>query len=71
MGSEAMVDNTANDADDTAAAGATDNDASPRFMPSIEEAGGGKGDDNDTPTAFLLVRFIKKKNANCQANSDQ
>jgi hypothetical protein len=54
------VDNAANDADDAAAA-ANDNDqaALPRSMPSIEEANGGKGDDDDVPIALLLARFIQ------------
>ncbi len=53
-----MVDNADDNADD--AADATANyDALLRSMVSIKEANGGKGDDNDAPTAFLLVRFIQ------------
>jgi hypothetical protein len=54
-----MADNAANDVDDTAAAASANNKASPRSMPLIEEADGGKGDDNDALNTFLLERFIQ------------
>jgi hypothetical protein len=50
----------ADDADDATAAATADDDAVlPRSMPSIEEADGGKGDDDDAPIALLLARFIQ------------
>jgi hypothetical protein len=55
-----MADNAADDADDAAATATNNNNAVlPRSMPSIEEANGGKGDDDDAPIALLLVRSFK------------
>ncbi len=58
-GGAAMADDVAEDADDAPATTAPANNVLPRSMPSIEEANGGKGDDDDAPTALLLARFIQ------------
>jgi hypothetical protein len=55
----ATADNVANDADDAAAAAADVDKTLPRSMLSIKEADGGKGDDDDAPTAMLLAKLTQ------------
>jgi len=59
-GDVAIADEDADD-DDAAAADEDEDDdaASPRSMPSIEDADGGVGDDDIAPAALLLARFIR------------